>query len=73
MITYFFAAYFGVLLTQKVSNNHLQYLTGVYFIFVGCFFLWDAYTGTFGGDDKNKNKNTTNQKKPNTLTNPKNK
>jgi len=47
-ICYFIAAYFGAYITKDVSNKTLEYLTGFYFLFVSCFFFWNAYTGTYG-------------------------
>jgi len=48
MVSYFFAAYFGAFFTKSVSNSTLETVSGVYFICIGLFFLWNSVTGTFG-------------------------
>lgn len=55
MISYFISAYFGAYLTKDVTNSVLELVSGIYFIIIGIFFLWNSYTGTFGeGSSKNK-------------------
>jgi uncharacterized membrane protein YfcA len=55
VVVYFFAAYFGAYMTEKFTNTLLEYVSGIYFIIIGIFFLWNAYTGTFGkGTEKTK-------------------
>ena len=54
MITFFFAAYFGALLTKDVEQMKLELIAGVYFIIIGSFFIWNSYTGTFGASSSNK-------------------
>jgi uncharacterized membrane protein YfcA len=54
MICYFGAAYFGAYMTQTLSNATLEYSASIYFGLIGLFFLWNAYTGTFGAASKNK-------------------
>ena len=48
MVTYFFAAYFGAYATKSVNNSTLELISGIYFMIIGSFFLWNSYTGTFG-------------------------
>lgn len=48
MVSYFLASYFGVYLTKKISNSHLEYSASIYYFSVGLFFLWNGYTGFFG-------------------------
>jgi uncharacterized membrane protein YfcA len=47
-ITYFFTAFYGAYLTKEISNKTLEYITGVYFLVIGLFFFWNAYTQTYG-------------------------
>jgi len=48
MITIFLGAWVGSKLVKDVSNTMLEYLTGFFFIFVGIFFLFNAYYNFFG-------------------------
>jgi uncharacterized membrane protein YfcA len=48
MITIFLGAWLGSKLVKDVSNTMLEYLTGFFFIFVGVFFLFNAYYNFFG-------------------------
>ena len=50
MVAYFFAAYFGAYITRTVSNSQLQFISAIYFYIIGSFFLWNSYTGTYGGE-----------------------
>ena len=54
MISYFFAAYVGALMTKNVENSMLELIAGVYFIIIGLFFIWNSYTGTYGESSSNK-------------------
>jgi uncharacterized membrane protein YfcA len=54
MISYFFAAYLGALMTKNVENSMLELIAGVYFIIIGLFFIWNSYTGTYGESSSNK-------------------
>ena len=54
MVSYFFAAYFGAYFTKDVDNATLEMVSGVYFITIGLFFLWNSFTGTFGESKTNK-------------------
>lgn len=54
MVSYFFAAYFGAYVTKDVSSATLEMVSGVYFIIIGLFFLWNSFTGTFGESQANK-------------------
>lgn len=54
MISYFFAAYFGAYIAKNINNSTLEIISGVYFIIIGIFFLWNAVTGTFGESTTNK-------------------
>jgi uncharacterized protein len=47
-ITYFIAAYFGAYLTKNINNTNLEIVSGIYFIIIGLFFIWNSITGTFG-------------------------
>ena len=47
-ICYFFLAYVGARMTNKISNKNLQYATGVYYLIICMFFFWNAHTGTYG-------------------------
>jgi len=49
MLTYFFAAWGGAYLTSGVNDSTLEFISGVYFILIGAFFIWNAWTGTYGG------------------------
>jgi len=53
IIFYFFAAWFGAYFTKNVTDQTLEYVSGVYFILIGLFFLWNAYTGTYGQSSSN--------------------
>ena len=57
MVSYFFAAYFGAYFTKYVTNSTLETVSGIYFICIGLFFLWNSITGTFGENEKNKHIN----------------
>jgi len=48
MVTYFFAAWGGAYLTSTLKDATLECITGVYFVLIGAFFIWNAWTGTFG-------------------------
>ena len=48
MLTYFFAAWGGAYLTSTLKDSTLEFMSGVYFILIGAFFIWNAWTGTFG-------------------------
>ena len=54
MVSYFFAAYFGAYITKDIENKTLELISGFYFILIGIFFLWNAYTGTYGESSVNK-------------------
>lgn len=54
MISYFFAAYFGAYITKNFSSATLELVSGIYFITIGSFFLWNSFTGTFGESQSNK-------------------
>ena len=54
MISYFFAAYVGALMTKNVENSMLELIAGGYFIVIGLFFIWNSYTGTYGESSSNK-------------------
>jgi uncharacterized membrane protein YfcA len=47
-IAYFIAAYFGAFLTKDITNKTLEIISGIYFILIGCFFIWNSITGTYG-------------------------
>ena len=47
-ISYFIAAYFGAYLTKNVKNGTLELISGIYFIIIGLFFLWNSITGKYG-------------------------
>ena len=49
MISYFFAAYFGAYATRSITNSQLEFISAIYFFVIGSFFLWNSYTGTYGG------------------------
>jgi uncharacterized membrane protein YfcA len=53
MVTYFFAAWGGAYLTGGLKNSTLEGISGVYFMLIGAFFLWNSWSGKFGGDDNN--------------------
>ena len=47
-ISYFIAAYVGAYLTKDVTNQTLEVISGIYFILIGTFFIWNSITGTYG-------------------------
>ena len=47
-IAYFIAAYFGAYLTKDITNKTLEIISGIYFILIGLFFIWNSITGTYG-------------------------
>jgi uncharacterized membrane protein YfcA len=49
MLTYFFAAWGGAYLTSGVKDSTLEGISGVYFILIGTFFIWNSWTRTYGG------------------------
>jgi uncharacterized protein len=51
MVTYFFAAWGGAYLTGGVKNSTLECISGVYFILIGAFFLWNSWSGKYGDND----------------------
>jgi uncharacterized membrane protein YfcA len=53
IVVYFFAAWVGAYFTKNVTDQTLEYVSGVYFILIGAFFLWNAYTGTYGQSESN--------------------
>lgn len=53
IVVYFFAAWVGAFFTKNVTDQTLEYVSGVYFILIGLFFLWNAYTGTYGQSNSN--------------------
>ena len=53
IFVYFFSAWAGAYFTKNVTDQTLEYISGVYFIVIGVFFLWNAYTGTFGQSSSN--------------------
>jgi uncharacterized membrane protein YfcA len=48
MITVFLGAWGGSLLVKGVSNTLLQYITGIYFILVGIYFMLNARYNFYG-------------------------
>jgi len=51
MVTYFFAAWGGAYLTSGLKNSTLEGISGVYFMLIGTFFLWNSWSGKYGGND----------------------
>lgn len=47
-IAYFITAYFGAYLTKNITNKSLEIMSGIYFICIGIFFIWNSITGTYG-------------------------
>jgi len=47
-IFYFIAAYFGAYLTKDITNKTLEIISGIYFILIGTFFIWNSITNTYG-------------------------
>jgi uncharacterized membrane protein YfcA len=45
---YFLAAFIGAYVTQNISNSTLEFVSGLYFMIIGLFFLWNSYTGIYG-------------------------
>lgn len=45
---FFVAAYFGAYLTKDLSNSFLELISGLYFLSIGTFFIWNSITGTYG-------------------------
>jgi uncharacterized membrane protein YfcA len=52
MVTYFFAAWAGAYITGGIKNSTLEFITGVYFMVIGVFFLWNSWSGKYGGGDE---------------------
>jgi hypothetical protein len=57
-VCYFFLAFVGAYITKDISNRHLEFATGLYFLVISIFFFWNSYTGTFG-EFQNGKKNIT--------------
>ena len=57
-VSYFFMAFVGAYITKNISNQNLEFLTGLYFLLISIFFFWNSYTGTFG-EIQNGKKNIT--------------
>jgi len=53
IVVYFFAAWAGAYFTKNLTDSTLEYISGVYFLAIGIFFLWNARTGTFGQSESN--------------------
>ena len=53
-ICYFFMAFIGAYLTKNISNQTLEFITGVYFLLISMFFFWNSYTGTYGENTNGK-------------------
>lgn len=51
MVTYFFAAWGGAYVTGEVKNSTLECISGVYFMLIGAFFLWNSWSGKYGDND----------------------
>jgi len=51
MVTYFFAAWGGAYVTSGMKNSTLECISGVYFMLIGAFFLWNSWSGKYGGSD----------------------
>ena len=57
-VSYFFLAFVGAYITKDISNQNLEFVTGIYFLLISAFFFWNSYTGTFG-EIQNGKKNIT--------------
>lgn len=53
-ICYFLMAFIGAYITINISNQTLEYITGIYFLIISGFFFWNAYTGTYGESSNGK-------------------
>jgi uncharacterized membrane protein YfcA len=53
-ICYFFMAFVGAYLTKNISNQTLEFITGIYFLIISIFFFWNSYTGTYGENANGK-------------------
>jgi uncharacterized membrane protein YfcA len=51
MVTYFFAAWGGAYVTSEAKNSTLECISGVYFMLIGAFFLWNSWSGKYGESD----------------------
>ncbi len=47
-ISYFIAAWIGAYITKGLTNKTLEIISGIYFIIIGLFFIWNSITGTYG-------------------------
>ena len=45
---FFVAGFFGAYLTKNFSNSLLELISGLYFLTIGTFFIWNSITGTYG-------------------------
>lgn len=55
-VSYFLMAFVGAYLTKTLTNRTLEFITGMYFLVISCFFFWNSYTGTYGENTNNSNK-----------------
>jgi uncharacterized membrane protein YfcA len=53
-VCYFFLAFVGAYITKSISNQVLEFATGLYFLIISAFFFWNSYTGTFGESQDGK-------------------
>lgn len=49
IVSMFFATWYGSYLTKYLTNQVIQYITAVYFMFVTLFFFYNAKYGAYGG------------------------
>jgi len=54
MVTVFFAAWGGAYVTDKIKNSTLECISGVYFMLIGAFFVWNSWTRKYGGGDNDE-------------------
>jgi uncharacterized membrane protein YfcA len=47
-------AFVGAYLTKNISNQTLEFITGIYFLIISIFFFWNSYTGTYGENANGK-------------------
>ena len=48
IISYAVAAYFSAKLAKTIPNQKIQFMAAFYFLSIGLFMLWNAYTKTYG-------------------------
>ena len=46
--SFFLVALIGAYITQNISDNTIELITGFYFLLISMFFFWKSYISTYG-------------------------